>query len=110
MAELLLEDEVGVEVSVVSTDDVLHTLRSQDREHILERLNNRSLGEIERGRALQSAATARLAKPDRRTGHDRRSAHDRRSVADWKPPGGERRSGRDRRSGRERRQVRAGTK
>jgi len=109
MAELLLEDEVGVEVSVVSTDDVLHTLRSQDREHILTRLDSRSRGEIERERALQSAAAARLAKPDRRTGHDRRSGRDRRSLADWKPPGGERRSGRDRRSGRERRQVRAGT-
>jgi hypothetical protein len=110
MAELLLEDEAGVEVSVVSTDDVLHTLRAQDREHILERLNNRTLGEIERGRALQSAAAARLAEADRRTGHDRRSGRERRSIAERKPPGGERRSGRDRRSGRERRQVRAGTK
>jgi hypothetical protein len=109
LAELLREDEVEAEVSVISADDLLHTLRSQDREQILERLNNRTTKDIQREQALRRAAAARLAKSEHRSGYDRRSGRDRRSVGDWKPAGGERRSGRDRRWGRDRRTKTAAT-
>jgi hypothetical protein len=103
MTDLLLEDEPGVEVSVVSADELLHTFRSQDRERILDQLNSRTTSDIQRDLELRHAAAARLGKHERRSGLDRRSGRDRRSGVDWKPPGGERRSAHDRRSGRERR-------
>lgn len=102
MADLLREEEADTDVSVVSADELLHT-RSQDREHILERLSSRTTADIQRDLSLRRAAAARLARPERRCGFDRRSSRDRRSEVDWKPPGGERRSARDRRSGRDRR-------
>jgi hypothetical protein len=103
MADLLREDEVGTDVSVISADELLHTFRSQDRERILDRLNSRSINDIQRELTLRRAAEARLAGPERRSSVDRRSDPDRRSGVDCKPPGGERRSDRDRRSGRDRR-------
>jgi hypothetical protein len=103
MADLLLEEEAGTEVSVVSADELLHTFQLQDRERILDRLNSRTTIDIQRDLTLRRAAAARLARPERRSGLDRRSGRDRRSAEDWIPSGGERRSGRDRRGGRDRR-------
>ncbi len=105
MADLVREAEAGADVSVVSADDVFYELRSQDREHILDRLNSRTTDEIQRDLALRRAAAARLAKHERRAG-DRRSGPDRRSDGDWKSPGRERRARGDRRSSRDRRQPR----
>jgi hypothetical protein len=105
MMELLQEAEVDVDVSVITADDLLHTVRSQDRERILDHLNSRTIDEIERERALRSAAAARLGKPERRSGGDRRIGRDRRAVDGLRPAAEERRSGRDRRSGHERRHA-----
>jgi hypothetical protein len=103
MADLVREEEAAAEVSVVSADELLHTFRSQDRDHILDRLNSRTADDRRRDLELRRAAEARLAKHDRRSGLDRRSGRDRRVGGDRQPPGGERRSGRDRRSGGDRR-------
>ena len=103
MAELLTEEAAGNESSVVSADELVHKLCSQDRERILEKLNSRTTGEIQRSLALQAEAAARLAKRERRSGIDRRSLRDRRSGVAWKPAVRDRRSGHDRRSGRDRR-------
>jgi hypothetical protein len=108
MADLVREAEAGADVSVVSADDVFYELRSQDREHILDRLNSRTTNEIERDLALRRTAAARLAKYKRRSG-DRRSGRDRRSGDDWKSPGRERRARGDRRSGRDRRRAEMAT-
>jgi hypothetical protein len=106
MADLLREEE-GVEARTVSAYDLLHKLAAEDREHILERLNSRTTGDIARDLALREAARRRLASYERRSGCDRRSGHDRRSDRDWAPPGGDRRAGSDRRSGLDRRAVSA---
>jgi hypothetical protein len=103
MADLVREDEAGADVSVVSADELFYELRSQDREHILDRLNSRTTNDIQRELALRRAAEARLAKHERRSSIDRRSGRDRRFGRDRKPPGGQCRSGRDRRSGSDRR-------
>jgi hypothetical protein len=103
MADLVRDDEAESDVSVVSADELLHVLPSQDREHILDRLNSRTAGDKRRDLALRHAAEARLRRGERRSGLDRRSGRERRSGGDRIPPAGERRSGRDRRSGRERR-------
>jgi hypothetical protein len=105
MADLLREEGASTEARVVSTHELLHKLRSQDRERILGELNSRTTSEIERGLALRHAAATRLASYERRSGTDRRSGRDRRSGLDWSPPGDERRSGEDRRSGRDRRSI-----
>jgi hypothetical protein len=107
MADLVREEEVGVEVSVASADEVLHTFRSQDREGILDQLNSRSTKEIQRELTLRRAAEARLTSEERRSGAERRMGRERRSGIDSIPPAGERRSGRDRRSRRDRRATTA---
>ena len=103
MADLVREDEADADVSVVSTHDLFYELRSQDREHILDRLNSRTTNEIQRDLTLRRAAAARLAKHERRSSLNRRSGRDRRSGIHRKPPEGQRRSGQDRRSGSDRR-------
>ena len=109
MADLVREDEAGADVSVVSADDLFYELRSQDREHILERLNSRTSNEIQRDLALRRAAAERLAKHERRSGCDRRSGRNRRSDRDWKSPGRDRRLRGDRRSGLDRRRAKTAT-
>jgi hypothetical protein len=103
MADLVREDEVGAEVSVVSADELLHVFRSQDREHILGRLDSRTISDIQRELTLRHAAEARLRRRERRTGLDRRSVSDRRSGVEWMPREDERRSGGERRSRHDRR-------
>ena len=105
MADLLREDGTGTEARVVSADELWHELGETDRERILDRLNSRTVGEIEGGLALRRAAEVRLAGYERRSGWDRRSGRDRRSAADTALPRVDRRVGHDRRSGRDRRQV-----
>lgn len=102
----LLQEESGTEACAFSTYEFLHKVRAEDRERIVDRLNNRTIGDIERACALRRAAEARLLarKPDRRSGRDRRSGHDRRVRPDRPPSRGERRSGLERRSGHDRRQ------
>ena len=108
IADLVREAEAGADVSVVSADDLFYELRSQDREHILDRLNSRTTREIERERALRREAATRLAQHERRFG-DRRSGRDRRTGGKWKSPGSERRARGDRRSGRDRRRAETAT-
>ena len=103
MADLIREDEAGIDVSVVTADELLYEFRSQDRDPILDRLNSRTTSDIERDRALRRAAETRLGTPKRRSELDRRSGLERRSGPEGSPSGGERRSGHDRRSGLERR-------
>jgi hypothetical protein len=109
MAEIL-RDESGTEVRALSTNELLHKVRDEDRERILDRLNSRTTAEITRDLELQRAAALVVAGTrDRRSGDDRRSGHDRRSRRDGVPARAamlttrERRSGSDRRSGRDRR-------
>ena len=100
----LLAENAGVEARAVSTHELLHREREEDRERILDLLNGRTTADIERDLALRAAAAMRLASiRDRRGGRDRRSGFDRRSQRHWSPPGGDRRSGGERRSGRDRR-------
>jgi hypothetical protein len=102
----LLAEEPSTEARAVSTHELLHRVREEDRERILDRLNSRSTADIERDLALRHAASMRLAGTgERRSGRDRRSLADRRSESDARLPVGERRSGSDRRSGRERRRL-----
>lgn len=102
----LLAEEADTEARAVSAHDLLHRVREEDRERILDLLNGRTTADIERDLALRAAAAMRLVSGrNRRSGRDRRSGFDRRSHRDWSPPGGERRSGGDRRSGRDRRRV-----
>jgi hypothetical protein len=103
MADLVREDEAGNDVSVVSADELLYAFPSQDRARILDRLNSRTVNDIQRDLNLRRAAEARLAKHERRSSLDRRSGRDRRSGIDRSSPGGQHRSGRDRRSGCDRR-------
>lgn len=103
MADLVHDHEVGIEASVVSADELLHTFPAEDRELILGRLNSRTSNDIRQESALRLEAEARLGKRERRSDHDRRSGDDRRFGVGWTPPEGERRSGRDRRSGLQRR-------
>jgi hypothetical protein len=103
MADLVREDEAGIDASVVSANELLYAFPSQDRARILDRLNSRTTDDIQRDLTLRRAAEARLAKHERRSNLDRRSGRDRRSGIDRKPPGGQRRFGRDRRSGSDRR-------
>jgi hypothetical protein len=107
MAELVQEGgAVGTEARVVSVHELLHKLRAEDRERILDRLNGRTTAEIERDLTLRRASEARLASVhDRRSGRDRRLGGDRRSGRGSSLHGRERRSGRNRRSGRDRRGV-----
>jgi hypothetical protein len=105
MADLVREEAADTEARVVSTYALLHELRAEDRERILDRLNSRTTGEIERDLALRRKAAARLGSYERRSGHDRRLGHDRRSCRDTRVTGGERRSRRDRRSGSDRRRA-----
>jgi hypothetical protein len=103
MADLVREDEPGIDASVVSADELLYAFPSEDRARILDRLSSRTVNDIQRDLKLRRAAEARLAKHERRSGLDRRSGRDRRSGIDRKPAGGQRRSSRDRRSGSDRR-------
>lgn len=102
MADVLRE-EGDVDARAVSAYDLLHKIGQDDRERILERLNSRTTGDIERDFMLREAARRRLARYERRSGRDRRSGHDRRSGRGPVPPGADRRSSADRRSGLERR-------
>lgn len=102
MADVLRE-EGDVDARAVSAYDLLHKIGQDDRERILERLNSRTTGDIERDFMLREAARRRLARYERRSGRDRRSGHDRRSGRGSVPPGADRRSSADRRSGLERR-------
>jgi hypothetical protein len=103
MADLVREEDVGLEVSVASSDELVYTFPGDDRERILSHLNSRTTAEIRRELALRRAAEARLAKQERRCSVDRRSGRERRAEISWIPSGGERRSGNDRRSSRDRR-------
>jgi hypothetical protein len=104
MAAILQEDSANTEARVVSAQDLLHQLRAEESEWILERLDSRTTADIARDLALRRAGAARLASlHERRSCSDRRSVRDRRSGRDWSLPGRERRSGGDRRSGRDRR-------
>ena len=108
MAELL-RAEAGVEARAVSSHELFHKTREEDRERILDRLNSRTTAEIDRDLELRRAAALVLAETrDRRSGQDRRSGSERRSGRDLaRPlPADDRRSGSDRRSGRERRGLR----
>jgi hypothetical protein len=102
MADLLRE-KGDVDARAVSAHDLLHKIGQEERERILERLNSRTTGDIERDLTLREAARRRLASYERRSGLDRRSGHDRRSAAGRVLLGGDRRSSGDRRSGLERR-------
>jgi hypothetical protein len=104
MADLLRE-EADVDARAVSAYDLLHRMGEDDRDRILERLNSRTTGEIERDQKLREAAQRRLASYERRSGRDRRSGHDRRSSAARVPSERDRRSGGDRRSGLDRRAL-----
>jgi hypothetical protein len=105
MGDLLREDGAGTEVRVVSARELLHELRAEDRERILDRLNSRTTSDIERDLVLRRTAQARLASYERRSGGDRRSGRDRRSRRDATLTGAERRSGHDRRSSDDRRRA-----
>jgi hypothetical protein len=104
MADVLREDDVDAEARVVSAYELMHVLREEDRERILDRLNSRTTSDIERDLALRRTAAARLASYERRSGN-RRAGRDRRSGRDLSLTGGEHRSGHDRRSGRDRRRA-----
>lgn len=102
----LLSEEAATEARAVSTHELLHREREEDRERILDRLNSRTTADIERDLALRQAASMRLAGTgERRSGRDRRTLAERRGDADARLPVGERRSGGDRRSGRDRRRL-----
>ena len=105
MADLLREDGTGAEARVISADELWHELGEADRERILNRLNSRTVGDIEGGLALRRAAEVRLAGYERRSGWDRRSGRDRRSATDPTLPRVNRRASHERRSGRDPRQV-----
>jgi hypothetical protein len=98
MAELLVEATPRTEARVLSGSELLRQLHAEDRERIVEQLNSRTTGDVERAEALRRAA---LARRERRSGVDRRSGVERRVA--WKRRSGERRSGHDRRSGVDRR-------
>lgn len=104
MAELLEQSESETEARVLSGASLLRELRAEDRERILELLNNRTRADVERAAALRQEAIARRARlpgTDRRCGRDRRSGIERRVI--WTRNPGDRRSGEDRRSGLDRR-------
>jgi hypothetical protein len=106
VAELLEHSEEQTEARVLSGSDLLRELRAEDRERILELLNNRSTADVERAALLRQEAIARragLPPHERRSGRDRRSGADRRTGGKW--TAGDRRSGSDRRSGRDRRSA-----
>jgi hypothetical protein len=107
MAALLREESAWTEVRALSAQELLHEIRAEDCERILERLHNRTNAEIKRDLELRWAAAKRLMDlPDRRSDRDRRSGRDRRRSAEQsRPPAGaehraegERRSGGDRRA------------
>jgi hypothetical protein len=105
IAALLREEGIGTEARVVSSHELLHEMRAEDREKILDRLNSRTTAEVRRDRELRRVAVARLTgSPERRSGLDRRSGRDRRGPGPSRPSGDERRV-RERRSGRDRRRV-----
>jgi hypothetical protein len=104
-AYLIRQEDMKLEVRVVSGFELLHRVDSEDRDRILDRLNSRSSADIKRGIALRDAARARIASYVLRSGHERRSGHDRRSPGSSSvSPMSERRSGSDRRSGHDRRE------
>ena len=107
IADLLQEEEgAGTEARVVSSYELLHELRAEDRERVLDQLNCRTTADIERNVMLRRRAEARLASYERRSGRDRRTGRDRRSSRrDASVAPGERRFGRDRRSGIDRRRT-----
>jgi hypothetical protein len=103
----LIREEAGTEACVVTSYELQHKFRSEDRERILDQLSDRTTAPIKRDLELRSAAAMRLlGKSERRSGRDRRMGHDRRSenqgLAEY-----DRRSGHDRRSGRDRRRAKA---
>jgi hypothetical protein len=98
IAELLVEATPRAEARVLSGSELLRELRAEDRERIVDALNSRTNGDVERAEALRRAA---LARSERRSGADRRSGAERRVT--WKRRVAERRSGHDRRSGIDRR-------
>ena len=98
MAELLVEATPQTEARVLSGSELLRELRAEDRERIVDQLNSRTKGDVERAEGLRQAA---LARRERRSGADRRSGIERRST--WKRRTAERRSGPDRRTGVDRR-------
>lgn len=102
----LIREQTGAEALVVTGWELLHKVRAEDRERILDQLNGRTTADIDRDLELRSAALARLAsRPERRSGRDRRLRRDRRSGRGVLRIEGERRSGQDRRSGRDRRDM-----
>jgi hypothetical protein len=107
MADLLREDGADIEARVVSAYDFQHKLPTSDRERILDELHDRTTVAIHSDLVLRSAAAARLASYQHRSGRDRRSGLERRSRLDWSPPGGERRTGVERRSGLDRRREKS---
>jgi len=105
----LIREEVGTEARVVTSYELQHKLRSEDRERILDQLSDRTTGAIKLDLGLRSAAAMRLlGSHERRSGRDRRLGQDRRSgdqsLAEY-----DRRSGRDRRSGGDRRRLQTTT-
>jgi hypothetical protein len=97
---MLIREETGAEARVVTGYELLHKVRAEDRERILDQLNGRTTADIRRDLELRSAAAARLTgRPERRSGHDRRLGRDRRARHSAVPAQGERRLGEDRRSG-----------
>jgi hypothetical protein len=98
MADLLVESTPRTEARVLSGSELLRALHAEDRERIVDALNSRTRGDVERAAALRLAA---LARNDRRSGRDRRSGVERRRA--WRPRVNDRRSGHDRRSGIDRR-------
>ena len=76
----LIREQTGAEALVVTGWELLHKVRAEDRERILNQLNGRTTADIDRDLELISAALARLAsRPERRSGRDRRLRRDRRS-------------------------------
>lgn len=108
MAELLREAASDTETRVVGAHELLHKVRAEDRERILDQLHDRTSAAIQRDAALRTEAEERLRVNERRSGRDRRSGRERRSNLGSGPSNTERRAGADRRSGRDRRQPELG--
>jgi hypothetical protein len=107
IADLVSEEDVALDASVATADEVLHVFRGQDRERILDQLNGRTTKELLRELTLRRAAEGRLNRQERRSGVERRSGRERRFGIESVPPAGERRCGRDRRSRPDRRTMTA---
>lgn len=103
---LLIREEAGTEAQVVTSYELQHKVRAEDRERILGQLNSRTTAAIKLDLELRSSAAARLpSRPERRSGRDRRLGRDRRSAGNQGLAEHDRRSGRDRRAGQDRRRA-----